>query len=387
MLTMLTAITHEIDDAETAVSEVLAQLDLANRQRNHSVGILTCYPEFLDTGVAKAICDSLPFDVVGCSSYGSGTADDAGLMALTISVLTSDKVAFSVALSDAMSDDNLEPLAHAYAQALDALPDAPSMILPFVPVADYMSGNVFIDYLNKVSGGLPIFGTLPSDHTTDYSQSFVLFNGEPQHDRVVLVLLSGPVVPRFYIVSIREGSCQKQNAIVTAAEGNVLHKVNDIPAIDYLATIGLVNKSDIDTIKIVPFQVDYNDGTTPVVCGIYKVLENGSAICGARIPCNSTLSIGSLDRDDIVATSGNIIREALASGKTRAILCFSCICRGWALGMDTMAEFESVRDACGTVPYHISYSGGEICPVHNEKGEIFNRFHNFTFTLCAFESV
>ena len=52
--------------------------------------------------------------------------------------------------------------------------------------------------------------------------------------------------------------------------------------------------------------------------------------------------------------------------------------------MDTMAELETVREAVnGAVPYAMCYAGGEICPVYNEQGETFNRFHNYTCVLCA----
>jgi hypothetical protein len=36
------------------------------------------------------------------------------------------------------------------------------------------------------------------------------------------------------------------------------------------------------------------------------------------------------------------------------------------------------------VPYMLGYSGGEVCPVPDESQKLRNRFHNFTFSICAF---
>ena len=50
---------------ETAVSEILEQLDVEHTLLAHSLGILHCYSEFCENGIVKAICEKLPFDVVG----------------------------------------------------------------------------------------------------------------------------------------------------------------------------------------------------------------------------------------------------------------------------------------------------------------------------------
>ena len=56
MITTLTAFTHEIDDAAEATAEILAQLDLEHNLKQNSVGILTCYSEFVESGVVQNLC-------------------------------------------------------------------------------------------------------------------------------------------------------------------------------------------------------------------------------------------------------------------------------------------------------------------------------------------
>jgi hypothetical protein len=56
------------------------------------------------------------------------------------------------------------------------------------------------------------------------------------------------------------------------------------------------------------------------------------------------------------------------------------------LGMNSEDELRAAVNRLGdaATPYHIGYSGGEICPVYAD-GKPRNRFHNFTFTACVFE--
>jgi len=384
MVTMLTAQTFEIDDLDLAVSEIHEQLDLPNKQLKYAVGILACYPEFLDTGVAKAICDSLPFDVVGTTTLACGTPGDKGTMMLALSVLTSDDVALTATRSKSLVEDHRSAIAVAYDKGLASLPGEPSMIITLAPVMDYLSGDVLIETLGEVSSGLPLFGTLPCDHTNDYNQTYVIHNGVGYENTLAMILLSGPVEPKFYIVSIPEEKRQKQNAIITASEGNVLHRVNDMPLLSYLETLGLAESNSVETAKIIPFVVDYNDGTTPVVRGIYRFTPDGSAMCGGLMPKGSTLSVGSLDHDDVISSTRTLIQTIRKESNPKVMLVMSCICRGWTLGMDVLAEMETVEEESGEIPFMFSYSGGEICPVYNEGGKTFNRFHNYTCVICTF---
>jgi hypothetical protein len=63
---------------------------------------------------------------------------------------------------------------------------------------------------------------------------------------------------------------------------------------------------------------------------------------------------------------------------------FSCVGRFFAQGYDSAKEMELVRSILGSRPWHLAYSGGEICPVSGEDGRLINRSHNDTFVLCLF---
>jgi hypothetical protein len=91
MIRMLTAYTEELLDTEAACTSMLAQLNLAR----HVVRILFCMTEFVETGMVKALCNRLPFDVVGCTTMGTTVQGVISPLMLTLTVLTSEDVFLS----------------------------------------------------------------------------------------------------------------------------------------------------------------------------------------------------------------------------------------------------------------------------------------------------
>lgn len=382
MLKAITAFTKEIDDADSAVAEILAQLDLS-RLSSNSLGILTCYSEYLDSGVVKTLCDALPFDVIGCTTMSSATTGNMGHLELSLMVLTSDDVVFSAAVSAPLSDGQEAPLREMYGRASGKLGCDPALMLSFAPLMYNIGGEVFINILSDASGGIPNFGTLAVDHTSDYSESKVIFNGEACFDTLAMALIGGAVEPRFLVSSLSEEKTLKQKAIITASDANILKEVNGIPAVEYMESLGLTNNGKIEGASTIPFVVDFNDGTEPVIRAIFAQTPEGYAVCGGVMPVNATLSIGSIDYDDVLETTRKMIRNIGAPEKINAVILFSCVGRSFALGAKTMDEMQLLEDAFGkSVPYILAYSGGEICPLKDSDGKRKNRFHNDTIIAC-----
>ena len=68
MIKAFTAVTSEIDDPKAAVEEILAGLSIDKNLKKHSMGIISCFSEYEDTGVLEAICGALPFDCIGSTT-------------------------------------------------------------------------------------------------------------------------------------------------------------------------------------------------------------------------------------------------------------------------------------------------------------------------------
>jgi hypothetical protein len=385
-LKALTAYTDEIDDVEAAVSEILRQLNKEELLAN-SVGLLTCYSDFVESGVVKALCDVLPFEVVGATTLGNSVPGSTGMMSLALMVLTSDDISFAVGLTEAFSSEDKELLRVEYQAALAKIGLQPSLMLSFAPLLVNAGGDFYVNTLSEISAGIPNFGMISVDHNIDYRESQVICNGEAYRDRYAFALLAGDVNPQFFMGSISPEKIFREQGVVTASNGNQLQTVNDRPVADYLKQIGIASDKE-GTIVAFPFIVDYNDGTMPIVRAIFAQTPEGYAVCGGDIPVGSTLSVAPMDAEEVIATTSESLSSALTLRDVNCILMFSCVGRYFALGYDPMREIKKIQELMeGTgIPYQFAYSGTELCPVYERKrhdNSVTNRSHNNTIVICV----
>jgi len=382
---MLNAWTLELDDPAVAVAQILEQLDLENRLLAHSAGFITCSSDYVETGMVKAICDALPFEVVGCTTLTNAVNQEGGTLLLCLSVLTADDCRFVTALTPPLGDTAHTAITETFQHTAAQLGDRPGLILAFLPMLGAISGEFMLHALNEAASGAPVFGTIACDSdTAHYSNSFTIHNGVCSRDSISMLLISGNVRPHFVVTATSEQNLQKQQAIITSSEGSLLKKVNDMSAQEYFASIGLTHGKSIEGLSSVPFVVNYNDGSQPVARAIYSLNDDGSASCGGIMPEGGTLSIGRMDVDDILLTAEQSLEKLLKSAGVNSIIMFPCLGRNMVLGMTPLSEIEKVRGILGeSLPWHLAYSGGELCPVYGSNGHTINRFHNFTFIACA----
>ena len=379
-----TAYTHEIDDVETAVKEVLQQLNLEQNMSKNTVGIINCYSEFIDSGVVAALCEALPFDVVGCTTIANAAAGELGFTMLNMVMLTGDDVAFSTAVTEDLSDEQESPLQEAFDSALGALDGEAVLAMTYAPIIDHVGGEHIVEMLDKACGDVPMFGTLATDHTEDYHLSKTIYNGEASRSKLSLLLISGNINPRFFVSNIPEDKTLHQKAVVTKSVGNMIIEVNNRPFLEYMGTLGLVaDDGSIEGIITIPLIVDYNDGTAPVTRAMYMANGEGHAVCGGKIPEGSSLSVGVLMHEDVVSTARELVDEILTAGGGDVLFMYPCLSRVLVLGFDSEDELKTMRAKLpGDMPYVIGYSGGEICPVYDENGRTINRLHNFSLIAC-----
>jgi hypothetical protein len=392
MIKAFTLSTGEIDDVEAAVAEIKEQLDAEGKLLKNSIGLMSCYYDFIESGVVAALRDALPFEFVGATTIGSAAGNTASIENLALIVLTSDDVSFETGLSEPIANEDEDSVARCYAAVQEKAggTDKPALMLSYPPLLLNVGGDFFVSALSKVSEGTPLFGTIVADDTIDYHNSRVIYNGEAHPDRLALVLLYGDVEPKFYLASLSREKIFREKGVVTAAVGNQLQKINDVSVEEYLMSLGLTKGEDgaIVGVNSYPFVVDYNDGTMPVVRIMFAITPEGYAVCGGDIPVGATLSVGSIDGNEVVKATGEKLHEIVADGKPDALLIFSCIGRYLSLGYDPEREVDEVKkilDPTG-IPYLMTYSGGEICPTYATEGArtTTNRFHNDTFAVCAF---
>lgn len=390
MIKTFTAYTYEVDDVQAAVDEVLAQLDLqgANSLMKSTVGIVSCFSEFVDTGVYRALCDALPFEVIGTTTIANAVRGEIGEALLTLMVITSDELTFATALSEPIGGEDAAPVQAAYEAAASRLSDKPALMLSFLPLLNNFGTDFYVENMRRISQGVPNFGTLAVDHTPDYHTSTVLHGGEAWRDRLAILLIEGPISPVFYVGSISGERVFREKGVVTSSEGNQLRTVDGKPMVEFLLSLGLTQEADgsITGINSFPIIVDYNDGTMPVARAMFAVTPEGHAVCGGNIPEGATLSIGAFDPEEIITTTSRTLEGALAGKQHNAMLMYSCVGRYFAQGYDSTAEFMKMQEHMATsdTTFMAAYSGGEVCPVYDQAGNAISRNHNNTFIICAF---
>jgi hypothetical protein len=384
MINMFTAFTEEIDDVDAAVSEVLDQLDLDGKLMSNSVGILHCACDFDESDVVRELCARLPFDVVGCTSLGVQVQGVKSQLALTVTVLTSDDVKFVSGVSSPVSDDLNEPVAELYGRVIGSLPEKPSLIMPFIPFMTSIGGDEFIEKINELSGRkIPAFGTVSISGEEDFSRVYTIHNGEFYPTSVALLGFVGNVSPMFFSASAPEDKVLKQKAIVTEVNKNILKTVNNTPAVAYLESMGLAKDGKLTGLESMPFVIKLNNGSVLTRASIGPTPDGGLVLCGS-IPIDSTLAIATMGPEDVIATTAEKLREALAKSGGRNMIIYSCVARSWMLGTKMMAEHDKVDECIGdSVVYHFVYSGGEIFPAFLEDGSISNQLQNDSMIICA----
>lgn len=383
MVTMLTASTFEMDDEAFAVDEVLAQLNLANNLKKHAAALMSFSPEFVETGVAQAIAERLPFDVVGTTSFTCMTPAEGDSLMLAICVLTSDEVEFSaMAVSCAGS---LDAIGAAYRAMGDGRTGSPSLIVPFLPLMPDVGAEDIMVALDEATGrSVPLFGSVAFDHSAEHLYCFTLLNGTATRDSLVALALWGDIRPAFFQATISRKSKQHQGAVITKSRGSLLIEVDELPLAAYLSSIGINRDNNSEAAHALPLLLDYRDGTAPVGRAMHMLTDQG-ALCGGLMPENATIAVGTLTPDEVARIVDEVLSAVAASDKHQGLLLFPCgsyvMVAGVPTGLHKIALAEKIG---GKMPYLLSYSGGEICPVRNDMGLMRNHYNSFTFVACAF---
>ncbi|MDR1893668.1 MAG: FIST C-terminal domain-containing protein [Spirochaetales bacterium] len=384
MITTITAFTQDPDDVEGAVSSLLDQLKVKPLKK-HSVGIVSCFADFIGSGTWALLAEKLPFSLVGTTTLGASGPDGQGDVILILTVLTSDDVEFVTGLAVPVTGEDDAPFRAAYDKIAQTRQDRPSLMLSFAPLLIGVSADFFVESWDAITGGVPNFGALSVDHNPDYRESQTLYDGRAFRDGYAFVLCYGKLEPRFFIGGIPEEKAFREKGVITASRGNQLKEVNGISVADYLVSLGLEKdeKGVIQGINSYPFILDYNDGTQPVIRVMFAITPDGSAVCGGKMPEGSVLTVGALDAKEIQETTGKVLRQALDGREDRSLLIFSCVGRYFAQGFNTTGEMDLARQILDKTPFHMAYCGTEICPVYGKDNSLTNRSHNDTMVICV----
>jgi hypothetical protein len=381
--------TYELDDVDAAVTEIKAGLETFPLME-HTVGIIMCDPEYIDSGIYEAVCAALPFPVAGATTMTQAVEGECGILMLTVLVLTGDDVFFSVAMTEeiVVSNDALTPTRVCFAEAVRNLPSEPKLILAFPPLIADNAGDTYAEALTALCPGVPIFGTLAISDSIAFDNCATLCNGEASLTKMAFILVAGTVNPRFLIATIDDHNKTPYSGEITKSEKNIVSEINGVSTYEYFAGIGLANNGKLDDgLRFIPILIDFKkradyDGV-PVVRAFVSLTENGDAICRGYMYQNSVFTVINPTAEDVLQSSVELTEKIKAIPDRRATLIFSCVVRRMMFGAKPLSEATMIAEKLkGDSPFMLAYAGGEICPTSVCEGDVTNRFHNHSIIAC-----
>ncbi|MDR1110407.1 MAG: hypothetical protein LBP92_06870 [Deltaproteobacteria bacterium] len=382
----LIAQTNEVDEADLAMIDLMAQLDLDNNLLANSVGLLFGDLDQFHPDLLSALSSRLPFDLIGInSSLSSGPSQKEDYYLLNLMVLTSDDLNIMAALSEDIGQAGLDSIDALYRDLASRMTGRPKLILMF---GSRQSGNFragrAVSRLDAISGGTPIFGCLSGDFDSIDSKGFLVHNGQKYMDRFAIVMIDGPIKPKFSIFRVPENKRLKHKAIITSCSGNLIKEINGLPALDYLSGLGFIIDQKVGFSATIPMIVENHqaDFWSPMV--LVSRTDCNYVVCSQDVEVNSTLGLGGLDETDVLKSAGELADE-LKWEQFGFCLIHSCQARHLSLGLDYLGEIERMRSSLSDLlPYTLSYTGGEICPCPDKRNKLTNSYHSMSLSCLRF---
>ncbi|MDR1058364.1 MAG: FIST C-terminal domain-containing protein [Treponema sp.] len=407
MIKFLTAHTFEMEDPKAAEKEILEQLKPEQSLLKNSAGLVFCSLDFITSGVAERVCKALPFEVIGCTTQSIAVPGASGELMLAAGVLTSDDSRFAAGLSEPLDADIEDRLTGLYQSVSGALGSSPSQMIMIHPKLFNFPGDRTVKVFDRLSNGIPIFGTVALDEVLGSRSPMVIHNGSVYPDRIALLLTSGvesgfcsdffyaPEVhfpgENKHVMRNRLGTGLSGNRLpgldqpllVTEARDNQLISVNNIPASEFMNRIGIVSKNQLDVISGFPILIDNHDGAGMRPNAIHGIEKGGVLRCGATITTGAALKLGSMVREDVLRSTEHLITSIKQENGRNGHLIFSCYGRSIVL-VDLTDETAICRRQMEGRSYLFIYSGGEFCPVYDREGGVHNHFHQYSIVSASF---
>ena len=174
---------------------------------------------------------------------------------------------------------------------------------------------------------------------------------------------------------------------VTAAEGTRLISLNNKPAITAFAEAAIKTRQELDLANPMAFFL-HNMVGIGVDAG-YKlrmpmnVNDDGSLVCAAEIPLDSTINIMSVTQTSTIEAARQatqIAMQKLYGCKPGVALFFDCIATRLRMGQAFGQELAAIRNTLGRARYVGCNSHGQLARAQGQ----FGGFHTCTAVVCVF---
>ena len=394
-----TAISYELDDIEMATKELVTQIKSKLTFNKNTVAILHGQPEMEIGELSKAIGEELGCQVIGGTTAAGAVITNEGFheLAVVLHAITSDDCLFAAAISNSMETEPQKEIQETYQKAYENLkaqdPAAePKLIVCVTSIVQSYSSDNGLEELSNVCGGLPIFGYVAADDF-DFCKQQVFLDGETGGDRLALLLIAGNINPLFQVENLA-GKQTLEKRLVTKAYDNIICEIDGKPAFEYIKDFPFID-DDTKVLFNYQFFVEMKNAAGDDGIPVSRALntynkETGEVMCFANVPQDSYIGLRYCDGRDVALTSEMALKEFIKKMKSTdggysTVLIATCSLRNMFLADLKDTEGNLVKDL---IPPELTVSGlyafGEIAPTSTKGNKAVNRFHNATFTICAF---
>lgn len=376
---MLKAVVGHSNDPDTssAIEEVLAQCLTQLADTIPKAGILLAAPDFDHASILDTIHQIFPeIQLIGGTSDGEISSKLAFQEdSLVLALFCSDEVEFQTAVGRHISTNPIEIAAQTVRTA-QAQARHPTVLCITTPESLTTSGLLLLQGLKQALGpDVPILGGTTCDQWR-FQQTHQFFGREVLSDALPVLLLSGPVL---FGHGVATGWTPiGPRGIATEVDGNVLHTVNDQPAMEfYRDYLGDLRPSP--AYRLAVFESNQTNWYMRTSNGSYD-RSSGSIAFFADIPAQSEVQVVSSNRDEVIDSACLSLKEARShypGHKPTIALFFSCTGRMHLLGSRAKEEYQALKPNLTEDMTCIGfYTYGEIAPLY-PNGE--TQFHNETF--------
>ena len=396
-----TAISYELDDIAAAAKELSSQIKDKFVFDKNTVAILHGQPDMEIGELSAAVSRELGCRVIGGTTAAGASLTNEGYheLAVSLHVLSDDNCLFGTAISGSMAEKPMEEIENTYRKACENLKDQdssaePKMVICIASLVQSIAADNMLEKVSELCGSLPVFGYMAGDDF-EFSKQQVYLDGETGGDRMAILLIAGNVKPVFQTANLA-GKKALEKRLVTKAHDNIICEVENLPAYEYIKEFPFIN--DETTVLFnyqffVEMPSDINNDGIPVSRALNTYdKETGEVTCFANVPEGSSIGLLYCTGNDVAVTSEAGIKDFLGKINEQGgdyeyttVIIATCSLRNMFLADMKATEGDLVKEL---FPENLTVSGiyafGEIAPTSVSGDRAVNRFHNATFTVCAF---
>jgi len=339
----------------------------------------------------RSICP----DVLLVGSSTSGEITEQGPIkdhSVIIMAIYSPKVLYYAGIGENVSINSREAGVNAVKSVKSQAKEDIKSLIMFPDVVVGNGSEIVQGILDEIGEHFPVVGGASGDDF-NFKKTYQYLNDKVYSGSVVVLGISGD----FLIgIGVKHGWLPVGRTMkVTRSEGNVIHELDNKPAIKiYEEYFGEKESEQLKKETLARLAITYPLGMTfpgsdeMLIRDPFTVDEKGSITCAAEIPQGSEirLMVGSKEEALKVASiAAQNALDQLDGGNPKAVIIFNCIARNKLFGDRSKEEIDIIQEKIGKkVPLIGFYTYGEQAPLDGQVRDIKKcntTFHNETVVI------